>query len=80
MTAAFGRTLIVADFKIRSISKTLCIPIIFFENTGLDEKLTYSENSSFNKVLFSDNPIENNFNIPYVMIYKKHPNILNIIL
>lgn len=81
MTA--GRTHIIADFKIRQkkirqISKTLSL--ISFTNTSQNEKLTYLENFSLSKVLFSDNPIEKNFNIPFIMIYEKHPSILNIIL
>lgn len=58
MTADFGRTHVIADFKIRRVRKTLCILIISFGNTSQDEKLTYSENSSLNKVLFSGNPTE----------------------
>lgn len=63
MTA--GRTHIIADFKIRpkkkirQISKILSL--ISFKNTSQNEKLTYLENSSHSKVLFSDNPIEKNF-------------------
>lgn len=80
MTADFGRTDVTADFKIRQLRKTLCILIISFGNTSQDEKLTYSENSSLNKVLFSGNPTEKKFNIPYIMIYKNNPNRLNIML
>lgn len=64
MTADFGRTHIITDFKIRQRSKTLCI---LFKAINQDKKLTYSENSSLNKVLLLDKLIENNLNILYVM-------------
>lgn len=67
MTADFGRTHIIADFKIRQRSKTFCILLFFFEIISQNKKLIYPKNSSLNKVLLSDKLIENNLNILYVM-------------